>query len=218
MTSIHIDIVSDIACPWCAIGYARLEKALQGLPPELQTSIEWHAFELNPDPNQQAEPILPALSKKYGRSEAEMEQAQAQMTEIATALGLNFKKMQERYTCNTFDAHRLVKWAQQFDKQTAMKKALFDAYFGQAEDVSKHSVLLTCAEKVGLDTKKAASVLESGDYQAEVRADEQRYQQAGVTAVPAFIINQKYVINGAQESEVLVQALQQISQGPQETS
>lgn len=218
MTSMHIDIVSDIACPWCAIGYARLEKALQSLPAELQPTIEWHAFELNPDPTQQPEPILPALSKKYGRSEAEMAEAQEQMTEIATQLGLNFSKMQERYTCHTFNAHRLVKWAQQFDKQTAMKQALFDAYFGEAEDVSKEPVLLACVKKSGLDAQAASKVLGSDAYQAEVRADEQRYQQAGVTAVPAFIINQKYVINGAQESETLAQVLEQISQEPQEAS
>ncbi|RUO24036.1 DsbA family oxidoreductase [Aliidiomarina minuta] len=216
MTSVHIDIVSDIACPWCAIGYARLEKALQSLQGEVEASVEWHAFELNPDPNQVAEPILPALSKKYGRSEQEMEQAQAQMMEIAVQLGLNFDKMQQRYTCNTFDAHRLLKWAHQFGKQTALKQVLFEAYFGNAEDVSKHSVLLNCVEKAGLDSAEANQILTSGQYQAEVRADEQRYQQAGITAVPAFIINQKYVINGAQESEVLAQTLQQISRETEE--
>ena len=117
MTALKIDLVSDIACPWCAIGYARLQQALATLP-ELEVALEWHAFELNPDRNANPEPILPALSRKYGRSEDEMRAAQANMMNIASALGLNFDKMQQRYTCNTFDAHRLVKWAATQNKAT----------------------------------------------------------------------------------------------------
>ncbi|OZB14331.1 MAG: hypothetical protein B7X58_08110, partial [Marinobacter sp. 34-60-7] len=137
MQHLKIDIVSDIACPWCAIGYARLEQAMKQMAQDAAFSIQWHAFELNPEHGSEGEPILPALARKYGRSEDEMRAAQSDMTRIATELGLNFEKMQQRFTCNTFDAHRLVKWAEGQGKATEMKLALFEAYFGRADDVFK---------------------------------------------------------------------------------
>lgn len=212
MTTLQIDIVSDIACPWCAIGYARLEKAMAELKGELDVNVEWHAFELNPDPNGDGEPILPALARKYGRSEDEMRANQAQMMEIAKDLGLNFEKLQERYTRNTFDGHRLVKWAGEHGKQTEMKMALFEAYFGRAENVTDAEVLVHCVTSVGLDPEEARAVLSSDRYADAVRADEAQYQQAGVSAVPAYIVNQKYLISGAQEPDTLVSALREIAQ------
>lgn len=212
MTTMQIDIVSDIACPWCAIGYARLEKAMEALKDDMDFIVQWHAFELNPDPTGDGEPILPALSRKYGRSEEEMRASQGQMMEIATALGLNFEKLQERHTRNTFDAHRLVKWAGEQRKQTAMKMAFFEAYFGRAENISNPEVLVYCVESIGLDGAKAREVLASDLYADAVRQDEAQYQQAGVSAVPAFIINQKYMISGAQEPETLTKALLEIAE------
>ncbi|WP_227875078.1 DsbA family oxidoreductase [Oceanisphaera profunda] len=211
MNKIQIDIVSDIACPWCAIGYARLERAMQQLATEYTFTVQWHAFELNPDHSGQGEPILPALAQKYGRSEAEMRDNQSHMMTIAQELGINFDSIQQRRTCNTFDAHRLVKWAGEQGQQTAMKQALFDVYFGHALDVSDHQVLLDCVTALGLDSVAAKQVLESDQYVAKVRADEAKYQQAGVTSVPAFIINGKYLVSGAQESAAWLQTLQQVS-------
>jgi len=210
MKKIQIGIVSDIACPWCAIGYARLEKAMAQLAPEYEFSIEWHAFELNPDHSGEGEPILPALARKYGKSEEEARATQDQMMTIAKGLGINFEKLQERLTCNTFDAHRLVKWAGEQGQQTGLKQALFEAYFGKGYNVSSHEVLLQCVEALGLDSAKAKEVLDSDQYARAVREDEAEYHKAGVTAVPAFIINNKYLIAGAQEPDVLVQALQEI--------
>jgi predicted DsbA family dithiol-disulfide isomerase len=214
MNKIQIDIVSDIACPWCAIGYARLELAMEKLKPDYEFTIQWHAFELNPSHSGQGKPILAALANKYGRSEDEMRASQSQMMTIAKGLGVNFEKLQERLTCNTFDAHRLVKWADEQGQQTAMKQALFEAYFGKALDVSNHSVLADCAETLGLDPAKAKQVLESDQYTTSVREDEATYQQAGITSVPAFIINRKHLISGAQDPDTLVQALQDISAEP----
>jgi len=211
MTELKLDIVSDIACPWCAIGYARLEQAMNALKDEMDFAIQWHAFELNPDPTAEAEPILPALARKYGRSEPEMEEAQSQMVSIATDLGLNFEKMQQRYTRNTFDAHRLVKWAEENGKQTAMKLACFDAYFGHAANISDPEILADCAEKAGLEASKAREVLSSDQFAEAVRQDEAKFQQAGVSAVPAFIVNDKYLISGAQEPDTLVQAFREIA-------
>ncbi|WP_049722202.1 DsbA family oxidoreductase [Gilvimarinus polysaccharolyticus] len=211
MHKIQIDIVSDIACPWCAIGYARLEQAMHKLAPGYEFNVQWHAFELDPDHSGAGEPILPALVRKYGSTEADMRANQDQMMQIATDLGINFEKLQERFTCNTFDGHRLVKWAGEQGLQTQMKQALFDAYFGKAEDVSKHDVLLHCVANLGLDTTQARAILDSDKYATAVRDDETTYQQAGVSAVPAFIINNKYLISGAQEVDTLVQAFQDIS-------
>ncbi|WP_439135347.1 DsbA family oxidoreductase [Pseudomaricurvus sp.] len=214
MNNIQIDIVSDIACPWCAIGYARLEQAMKRLTPEYEFNVQWHAFELTPDHSGEGEPILAALVRKYGGTEDKMRANQDQMMQIAKDLGINFEKLQERFTCNTFDGHRLVKWADEQDRQTEMKQALFEAYFGRAENVSDHSVLVRCAESVGLDPTQAREVLDSEQYANAVRDDEATYQQAGVTAVPAFIINQKYLISGAQETDTLVQAFQDIGAEP----
>jgi predicted DsbA family dithiol-disulfide isomerase len=211
MQTLRVDIVSDIACPWCAIGFARLEKALQQLAGELAVEVRWHAFELNPDPSAPRLPILEALSRKYGRSPAEMEAAQRNMMDIASGLGLDFSRMQERFTANTFDAHRLVKWAAEQDRATEMKMACFDAYFGRAADVSDPDVLLGCAQAAGLDRQAAQAVLESDAFADQVRADEAQYQQAGISAVPAFILNQRYLISGAQEPDTLVEALRQVA-------
>ncbi len=213
MTTVKIDIVSDIACPWCAIGYARLNKAMEELSDEMEFDVEWHAFELNPDKAGEGQPILEALSRKYGRSPEEMEAAQANMMAIAKDLGLNFTRMQERYTRNTFDGHRLVKWAAEHGKQTDLKMALFDAYFGHADNVSDHDVLVRCAASVGLDEEQAGQILKSDQYAEAVRDDEARWQNAGVSAVPAFILNGKYMIPGAQEPDTLVQALLKVAAG-----
>lgn len=214
MNTLQVDIVSDIACPWCAIGYARLEKAMAALKNEMDIQVAWHAFELNPDPSGDGEPILPALARKYGRSEDEMRANQAEMMEIAKDLGLNFEKLQERYTRNTFDGHRLVKWAGEQGKQTEMKMALFEAYFGRAENVTDANVLVSCVGSVGLDTEEAQKVLSTDRYADSVREDEARYQQAGVSAVPAYIVNQKYLISGAQEPDTLIDALREIAREP----
>ena len=211
MNKMQIDIGSDIACPWCAIGYARLQRAMAQLEADYEFTVQWHAFELNPNHSGQGEPILPALAKKYGRSEDEMRDAQENMMAIAKDLGVNFEKLQERLTANTFDAHRLVKWADEQGKQTEMKQALFEAYFGKALDVSDQSVLLGCVEAVGLDPAAAKAVLESDQFSTAVRDDEATYQKAGVSSVPAFIVNRKYLISGAQDPEVLVKAFQDIS-------
>lgn len=211
MQAVKIDIVSDIACPWCAIGYARLEEAMQELKEDMTFDVQWHAFELNPDPSADGEPILQALSRKYGRSVEEMEQIQGQMQEIAEGLGLNFSALQHRHTRNTFDCHRLVKWAGEQGKQTAMKQTLFEAYFGEDADITNPDVLATRVEAIGLDGQKAKDLLASDEYVQAVRNEEARWQQAGISSVPAFVINERYLISGAQESQTLVKALQDIA-------
>lgn len=185
---------------------------MKQLSSDYEFTVQWHAFELNPDSSGGGEPILPALARKYGRSEEELRATQDQMMTIAKDLGLNFAKLQERLVCNTFDAHRLVKWAEVHGRQTDMKQALFEAYFGRAENVADHDALLRCVKALGLDVTKARDVLESDQYAVAVRKDEATYQRAGVSAVPAFIVNGKYLISGAQEPDTLVQALQEMAE------
>lgn len=225
MTLLRIDLVSDVACPWCAIGYARLQQALQSLGGAVEVDLHWRAFELNPDPALKPEPILPALCRKYGVPAAQMQQSQQMLMHLAAGLGVNFSGMEQRLTCNTFDAHRLLKWAtaaypaasaqshsaQQASAQTRLKLALFDAYFGRAEQVSEPQVLLRCVEAAGLDADAAAQVLASTQFTDEVRAEEAAYQQAGISSVPAFVINQRYLISGAQEPAQLAETLRQIA-------
>lgn len=224
MTLLRIDLVSDVACPWCAIGYVRLQQALQSLGGAVKVDLHWRAFELNPDPALKPEPILPALCRKYGVPAAQMQQSQQMLMQLAAGLGLNFTGMEQRLTCNTFDAHRLLKWAadaypassdsdsaQQASAQTRLKLVLFEAYFGRAEQVSEPQVLLRCVEAAGLDVEAAAQVLASTQFADEVRAEEAAYQQAGISSVPAFVINQRYLISGAQEPAQLAETLQQIA-------
>lgn len=210
MTALQIDLVSDIACPWCAIGFARLQQALQQLP-ELDATVTWRAFELNPDPQLVPEPILPALCKKYGVSEAEMRANQQRLIGIANELGLDFSGMEQRLTCNTFNAHRLIKWAGTLGKQTELKLALFQAYFGQGVSVNEEAELLACVRGVGLSEEAARAVLQSAEFTEQVRQEQAFYQQAGVNSVPAFIINNRYLISGAQDPATLAQALSQIA-------
>ncbi len=218
MTLLRIDLVSDVACPWCAIGYARLQQALQSLGGAVEVDLHWRAFELNPDPSLVPEPILPALCRKYGVQAAQMQQSQQMLMQLAAGLGVNFSGMEQRLTCNTFDAHRLLKWAAAYpassdsvSAQTALKLALFDAYFGRAEQVSEPQVLLRCVEAAGLNADAAAQVLASTQFTDEVRAEEAAYQQAGISSVPAFVINQRYLISGAQEPAQLAETLRQIA-------
>lgn len=210
MSAIQIDLVSDIACPWCAIGFARLQQALTQLP-ELDVQLQWRAFELNPDPNLVPEPILPALCKKYGVSEAEMRVNQQRLIGIATELGLDFAGLENRQTCNTFHAHRLLKWAAVHHKQTELKLALFQAYFGQGVSVNDETVLLQCVNQAGLPIDEARSVLHGDQFAEQVRHEQAMYQQAGIQSVPAFVINNQYLISGAQDAATLAQALRQIA-------
>lgn len=209
--TVRIDLVSDIACPWCAIGYARLQRALAELTDEVEVELHWRPFELNPDPALQPEPILPALCRKYGMAEAEMRANQQHLLQIAGGLGLDFRALENRLTCNTFDAHRLLHWAALQNGQTALKLQLFAAYFGYGLQISEQAVLLACVEKAGLDPLAAATVLNSDQFVAEVRQEQQWYLQAGIQSVPAFIINQQYLVSGAQEPAVLVNTLRQVS-------
>ena len=209
--SMQIDIVSDVSCPWCVIGYYSLQQALAELQQELQAEVQWLPFELNPQMVSEGEEINQHLARKYAISEAQMAQNRQHIQQRGMAVGYAFGERGGGRIYNTFDAHRLLHWAGLAKQQTALKLALFDLYFKQGGNPSDHQQLLQVVEQVGLDVNEAADILNSSRYQPEVRQLQQHYQNLGIQSVPAFIINQRQLISGGQPPEVFVSALRQIA-------
>jgi predicted DsbA family dithiol-disulfide isomerase len=210
---LRIDFVSDVACPWCAVGLASLQQALGRLDGQVQAEIHLQPFELNPDLASEGEDAGEHIMRKYGINEAQMETNRAAIRERAAALGFAYNVGRGSRVWNTFDAHRLLHWAELQDNARALelKEALLRAYFTDNENVSDREVLLRIAESTGLDGSEARRVLDSGEYADEVRAQERRFQQAGIHSVPATIVNSTWLISGGQPPEVFEQALREIS-------
>ncbi len=182
--------------------------ALEG---EVAFTLQWQPFELNPGMPPEGEPILDHLCRKYGRDAATMERTQEQIIAAAEALGLDFSGARERRAHDTFDAHRILAWAGEQGRETELQLALFEAYFARAENPSDPGVLRRAAEGVGLDGDEVEVILNSTRYRDSVRAAKQQFIDAGVQAVPAFIIERQYLMSGAQEPETLVDAFRQIA-------
>ena len=205
---LRIDFVSDIACPWCAIGLSSLQLALSRLGDDVKAEIVMHPFELNPQMGPEGEAIVDYLGKKYGRTPAQIEETQAMIRERGASVGFAFGA--RNYVYNTFDAHRLLYWAGIEGKQLPLKLALLQAYHGDGKDPSNHDVLVEAAQSVGLDAAKARDVLNGNDYAEEVRAEEQQFQAMGIQSVPSIVFNQKYLVTGGQPVEAFEQIIQQI--------
>ncbi|MGS2721388.1 DsbA family oxidoreductase [Paraglaciecola aestuariivivens] len=210
--NLKIDIVSDVSCPWCIIGYQALNQALLNLAPKIQAIITWQPFELNPQMPKEGQEITEHITQKYGISEQQAEENRAMIKQRGLAVGYEFGNRGGGRIYNTFDAHRLLHWAKEQGKQTELKLALFDLYFKQSGDPSDHKQLLAVVEKLGLNTQLAQAILDSDTYTHEVRKQQQKYQAAGISSVPAVIINNKHLISGGQPTDVFEQALKQISQ------
>ncbi|KPF49714.1 disulfide bond formation protein DsbA [beta proteobacterium AAP121] len=214
-TPVQIDFVSDIACPWCAVGLNALEVALQRLAPEVQATLHFQPFELNPQLGPEGEDAAEHLKAKYGLSDEQLAQNRANIRARGAAVGFSFGDRARVW--NTFDAHRLLHWAaepgQPEGAQRALKHALLQVYHGDNRNPGDNAVLLEMAAKVGLDTTAAAEVLQSGRFAEEVRAAEHDWQQAGIRSVPAIVINRQHLISGGQPPEVFEQALRQIAAG-----
>jgi predicted DsbA family dithiol-disulfide isomerase len=208
---LRIDFVSDISCPWCAIGLKSLETALARIP-EVAAELHFQPFELNPSMGPAGQDITEHITEKYGSTPAQQEQSRDMIRQRGAAVGFTFSMDKRARIYNTFDAHRLLHWAEEAGRQPALKHALFEAYFTEGEDPSAHEVLLRAAERAGLARDEAAAVLASDRYAEEVRTLEQFWQQAGVHSVPAVVINQRHLISGGQPPEVFEQALRQILQ------
>ena len=204
---VRIDFVSDVVCPWCAIGLASLERALETLKDELRAEIHVHPFELNPQMKPGGEDIGEHLARKYGLDAAQLAQNQEAIRQRGAAVGFTFAAQADRRIYNTFDAHRLLHWAGELGQQLDLKRALLVAYFTEGQDVGDREVLARVAESVGLDGDAARKVLAGHRYTEEVRGDEQFYLRAGIHSVPAIIVNRQHLISGGQPPEVFVQAL-----------
>jgi predicted DsbA family dithiol-disulfide isomerase len=209
-TNLKIDIVSDVSCPWCIIGYQALNQALANLAPDIQADITWQPFELNPQMPKEGQEITEHITQKYGISEQQAEQNRAAIKERGLSVGYEFGNRGGGRIYNTFDAHRLLHWAHELGKQTELKLALFDLYFQQNGNPSDHQQLLSVVESLGLDVAEATQILDSDKYTADVRKQQQHYQSAGVSSVPAVIVNDKHLISGGQPTEVFENALKQI--------
>lgn len=208
----HIDFVSDIACPWCAVGLNALERALDELRGELQPSLAFQPFELNPAMGPEGADTLEYLGAKYGLSPEQIRRNQAAIRERGAAVGFAFGERARVW--NTFDAHRLLHWAGvevDEDAQRALKHALLRAYHGEGRNPADREVLRDCARQAGLDAARAAQVLDSGAFADEVRQAEAFWQQAGISSVPSIVIDRRHLIQGGQPPEVFVQALRRIA-------
>ena len=209
--TLKIDFVSDVSCPWCAIGLQSLETALGRLGDEVQADIHFQPFELNPKMVPEGQDITEHLSEKYGSTPEQAEAARENIRQRGEALGFTFNMAKRGRIYNTFDAHRLLHWAESSGQQLALKKALFAAYFTHSEDPSNHEVLLRAVQVAGLDLDDAQRVLASDEYADEVREQEQFYLSQGIHSVPAVVINDQHLISGGQPPEVFEQALRQIA-------
>lgn len=205
---IQVDIISDVVCPWCFIGYRQLEKALDLAG--LEADIRWRPFELNPQMAAEGEDTAEHIFRKYGATPEQSAATRGHMKAIAEPLGIDFSGRSKRIW-NTFKAHQLLLWAQGTGKQTALKLALFQAYFTAGENVSDEAVLLDAVEAAGLDRAEAQEVLADNRYAEPVRALEQRWVEMGISGVPAMILNERGLVMGAQEPERLAIALRKMA-------
>ena len=213
--NVRIDFVSDIACPWCAIGLASLQKALASTGTAPQVDLHFQPFELNPGMAPEGEDVGEHLARKYGSTAEQQAQIRDTIRQRGAAVGFDFKPEGRGRVVNTFNAHRLLHWAglQSAQAQLALKQALMQAYHGRGERVDQDDVLLAAVRAAGLDEAAARDVLQGDAYAAEVRADEQRWQQAGIQSVPAIVINGRHLISGGQPPEVFEQALRRAVAG-----
>ena len=209
----RIDVVSDVACPWCAIGVSALERALVRIGGDLgDLDVHLQPFELNPTMGPEGADAAQYLSEKYGLGPAELAANRARIAERGAAEGFVFGT--RSHVWNTFDAHRLLTWAEAEGPpgaQRALKKALLAAYHGEDRNISSAEVLLDLAAKAGLPAERAREILERGEFAEQVRQAERFWQGIGIHSVPAVIVDRKHLISGGQPSEVFEQALRQIA-------
>jgi predicted DsbA family dithiol-disulfide isomerase len=210
-TPIKIDFVSDVVCPWCAIGLKSLEQALQNIGSDVAVELHFQPFELNPQMAPEGEDIVEHIAHKYGSSPAQIKQNQEAIRERGASLGFTFNMDKRARIVNTFDAHRLLHWAALEGSQPELKQALLTAYFTDGRDVSSRDVLVDVAASVGLDATEARRVLDENRYAQDVRAQEQFFQSQGIRAVPSVIINGRYLVQGGQPPEVFEETLRKVA-------
>jgi len=205
----RIDFVSDVSCPWCAVGLHALERALESVGSDLQVEMHFQPFELNPGLEPEGRDIVEYLGQKYGKTPQDIAATQAMIRERGAAVGFAFGERTR--TWNTFDAHRLLHWAGLQGRQRELKHALLQAYHGKGRNPGAPQVLVECAREAGLDVAEAKAVVESERYSEEVRAQIAHFQRLGIHSVPSVIVDGRHLIQGGQPPEVFEQALRQIA-------
>jgi predicted DsbA family dithiol-disulfide isomerase len=209
-----IDFVSDVSCPWCIIGLRGLEEALARTGDVVEADIHFQPFELNPDMPPEGQNIVAHIAEKYGSTPEQSAATRQMIRDRAAAVGFTMATSDQSRIYNTFDAHRLLHWAELEGRQAALKHALFDAYFTEGESPADHDVLVAAAEKAGLDGAMARDILASGRFAEEVRSAEDLWRSRGINSVPAVVIDGRYLISGGQPPEAFEQALRQIAAEP----
>ncbi|AWV08585.1 DsbA family oxidoreductase [Marilutibacter maris] len=209
--AIRIDFVSDVTCPWCAIGLNALERAIERVGDEVAVELHFQPFELNPQMAPEGEDAAEHLAAKYGLSPEQLARNRELLRERGEAVGFTFGERTRVY--NTFDAHRLLDWAgaQSADRQRALKHALLHAYHGEGRDMSSHDVLVEVAAGIGLDADAARAVLASDAHAEAVRRQQRLYAGRGIQAVPSVIFDDQHLVQGGQPVEVFEQALRQLA-------
>ncbi|HSG34515.1 MAG TPA: DsbA family oxidoreductase [Sphingomonadaceae bacterium] len=218
LPKVAVDIWSDVMCPWCAIGYTQFAKALKELEGEIDVEVRWMPFELNPDLPPEGKSQQKHITEVYNRTPEEYAQMRANLQEVARKAGFPMEydgegEPPEPMMWNTFDAHKLLRWAltvEGMEAQTALKLALFRAQFQQHRRIGDRKVLLDIAENLGFDRKAMADALDDEALEIAVRMEQQRARDANINAVPSFIVNGRYLIPGAQEPEVYRETLRKV--------
>ena len=213
--TIKIDYVSDVACPWCAVGLGNLNQAMAQFSDEANFEIHFRPFELNPNMPLGGQDAIEHLTEKYGLSVEQVKANQANIRIKALEAGFEFHPEGRKRVYNTFDAHRLLHWAGQefgLEKQAALKKELLNTYFCLAVNLDDQKNLLDAVTRSGLDKDRAQEVLDNNEFTKDVREAEARYIDLGINSVPSIILNDQYLLQGAQPSESFVNAFERLIQ------
>lgn len=205
-STVRIDIVSDVVCPWCIVGFRQLDAALTRTA--MTADLTWHPFELNPQMPAEGENLRDHLAAKYGVTPEQSVAARDQLVALGESLGFNFAYGDDKRIVNTFAAHQLLDWALEIGRQHALKLALFQAYFTEGRDVSDPDVLVAIVESVGLDGLAARDLLASGKNAPEVRRKQAFWTENGISGVPAMVFDGKYLLSGAQGIDTYVSVLE----------
>ncbi|GHE77629.1 DsbA family oxidoreductase [Thalassotalea profundi] len=209
---IKLDIISDVVCPWCIIGYKHLEAAIEELNLQDKVEIEWQPFELNPDMSCEGEELREHVARKYGSSTEDSVRARANLTQLGADYGFKFDYFDGMKIVNTLDAHILLDYAHQVDKQTELKMRLFSAFFTERKDISKREVLIEEAKAVGISPEQSQAALNDVQLKARVKSLESQWQQMGVSSVPTVVFNRTSALTGAQPQETFTQVLRELMQ------
>ena len=207
---IRIDVVSDVVCPWCIIGFKQLERALAEMGDEVEVDLHWHPFELNPQMPPEGQDVREHVAQKYGTTAAQSSAVRARLIQLAESLGVEFRYNEGMRIHNTFRAHQLLHWAGIQGKQTELELAFFESYFSREEDVDEVDVLVAAVGRAGLDEEQARAVVTDARYADTVREEQRFWLSKGIHAVPSFVLDQRYLIPGAQDPEVFVAALKRL--------